>query len=295
MANYEFESRPLGSLGWAHCKQVLPRYQIDAIKMQLSQWMARCGEPTHLWRRGGIDQQAKSLFRKTNSFQSDLQYAMGELNAIYELALSKQVHNILANHTGWSQSSLSPIHNIRAKFPKHFGVYGFTTVPWHQDYGATDPTQNDVNLVTGWIPLTIADAKHGGLEIIPRSTQLGWLPHKRGERGPEVEEAAFQSALRLRPDLRPVTVRAMPGDVILFDQYTLHRSLINRSRRVRWSIDMRYMHHGTSSGRPGLWSRDLTVSEPVNDEVMSLVNERLLRINDPTLSVKKRVDYCIDH
>ena len=145
-----------------------------------------------------------------------------------------------------------------------------------------------------WIPLTIADGTHGGLEIIPRSTQLGWLPHKRGDRGPEVVESALKSALQLRPDLRPVKIIAMPGDVILFDQYTLHRSLINSSRRVRWSVDMRYMRLGTSSGRPGLWTRDLMVAEPVNEEGMSLASERLSKVNDPFFRVKKRVDYFID-
>ena len=240
-------NRPLGSLGWAHCKQVLPLSQINSIKIQLSEWMSRHDNTIHSWLRGGIDQQAKSLFRDNSSFQLNLQEALGEMTSIYELALSKQIHKILVDHIGWHQSSLSPIHNIRAKFPKRFGIFGFTTVPWHQDYGATDPTQNDVNLVTVWIPLTISDSHHGGLELIPRSTQLGWLPHKRGERGPEVEESALQTALQCRPDLLPFQIRAMPGDVILFDQYTLHRSLVNRSRRVRWSVDMRYMRCGTSS------------------------------------------------
>jgi len=294
MSDDLFAKRPLGSLGWAHCKQVLPRSQIDAIKSQLSEWMGCRDNSISSWIRGGIDQQAKSLFRDNGSFQLNLQEFLGETTSIYELALSKQIHNILADQIGWPQSSLSPIHNIRAKFPKRYGVYGFTTVPWHQDYGATDPTQDDVNLVTAWIPLTNADAHHGGLEIIPRSTQLGWLPHIRGERGPEVDESALQNSLQCRPDLIPFQIRAMPGDVILFDQYTLHRSLVNRSRHVRWSVDMRYMRCGSSSGRPGLWSRNPIVAEPVNAEVMSLANQRLLKINDPAFRVKKRVDFCID-
>jgi len=77
---------------------------------------------------------------------------------------------------------------------------------------------------------------------------------------------------------------------VLFDQLTLHRSLPNRSRRCRWSLDLRYAAAGCSSGRPGLWSRDPMVGEGWTPGVAELVAQRQRALANPLTPLQKRVD-----
>jgi len=163
-------------------------------------------------------------------------------------------------------------------------------VPWNQDFGASDPASDPVQLITAWIPITAASPHNDGLEVIPGSHRLGWLPHQRDERGPEVCAKALTSALANHPELQPTGLDAQPGDRVLFDQLTLHRSLGNRSCRCRRSLDLRYAPAGCSSGWPGLWSRDPMVGEGWSPGVAELVGQRQWGLANPLTRIQKRVD-----
>ena len=280
----------LGPLGWRHCKNVIPKHQIEAVKAELSEWMAAKGLPKKGFIFNGIDGQAKQFSGCITDFQLSLQKSLPSLPSVYRLALSQEIKQVLEIAAGWSESELSPIHNIRVKYPSKYGVSPFTTVPWHQDYGATDPRQSNLCIVTAWIPLTPTDSRNGGIEIIPRSTILGWLGHRRGERGPEVKHEIMRKVLNGRNDLKSVKLKTALGDLILFDQYTLHRSLINSSNKIRWSMDMRYISAGSESGRPGMWHRNPAVGECVDAEVMSLIQQRHDSMVSPQVKIRKRVD-----
>ena len=281
----------MGSLGWRHCKHAVPKHLIKQIKKDLSEFMADLGAPKKRLVSCDIDQQAKWFGNNIDEFQSSLQKNLQNFSSIYKLALSQEIKIALETNTGWIESELSPIHNIRVKYPSRYGINPFTTVPWHQDYGATDPSQRDLQIVTAWIPLTSSNAYKGGIELIPRSTKLGWLEHQRGDKGPEVKEEILQKALKEHSDLQPVQVRTHPGDIILFDQYTLHRSLINKSNLIRWSIDMRYISKGSESGRPGMWSKNPAVGEFNTEKVMHLVKQRQDSMENPEVRIRKRVDH----
>ena len=273
-------SAPLRQIGLVHLKQVLPQRLLCTLRHQIRSQLAN---PSTL----GIDRLAIALHTQQPGQLQTLQSRFTSLPALYELALHPRLGQLLELHTGWRNAVLSPILNMRAKLPWRLNQSSFTTVPWHQDYGASDPTCDPVQLITAWIPLTAASPRHGGLELIPNSHQLGWLPHHRGERGPEVQPAALKSALA---GLQPISVDARPGDLVLFDQLTLHRSLPNRSSRCRWSLDLRYAASGCSSGRPGLWSRDPQVGEGYSPAVAQLVSERHQALSDTTTRIRKRVD-----
>ena len=281
---------PLGPLGWRHCKNAIPKHLIQAVKAELSEWMTTKGAPNKGFFFNGIDQQAKQFSNCISDFQISLQKNLPHLPSVYKLALSQEIKDVLCANTSWSKIELSPIHNIRVKYPSKYGVSPFTTVPWHQDYGATDPRQSNLCIVTAWIPLISTDSRNGGIEILPRSTSLGWLEHQRGERGPEIKNEIMKEVLDVRRDLQPMKTRTTLGDLILFDQFTLHRSLINYSNQLRWSIDMRYIASGSRSGRPGMWHRNPEVGECVNTEVMSLIKQRQNSMENADTVIRKRVD-----
>lgn len=290
MINQNNSKSVLGLLGWRHCKNAIPKDLIQAVKHNLSNLMEDHSGSKHLPIFNNIDRQAKSFKADVSDLQVYLQKNLHRMPAVYELALSQGINRILQTNIGWKESELSPIHNIRVKFPRKYGISSFTTVPWHQDYGATDPSQKDLEIVTAWIPLTFTNSHNGGIEIIPRSTNLGWLEHIRGDRGPQIKEEILEKILKENYDLKPVRVKTRPGDVILFDQYTIHRSLVNTSRQIRWSIDMRYIAKGSMSGRPGMWSNNPTVGNFKHGDVIPLIKERQMSLYDPEVKIKKRVD-----
>lgn len=279
----------LAQSGVVHLRQAIPRVLIRQLRCEIAQLLARrCGQPPSWW--GGIDRQAVRLFTQDPAVLAGLDRELEALPAFYALALQSGWRFLLAEQAGWSRACLSPIHNLRAKLPWCLSQNPFTNVPWHQDYGATDPADESVALVTAWVPITQASPHHGGLQVIPGSHRLGWLPHRRGEHGPEVCADGLAIRMAQHLDLQPLSINARPGDVVLFDQFTLHRGLPNQSNRCRWSLDLRYAEAGHSSGRRGLWRRDPLVGEAVDTTVMDLVRERLSALADPATVLHKRVD-----
>jgi len=274
---------PLSQSGVVHLRRAIPLHLLKALRAQLR---AQLPLPAST----GIDRLAIRLHQQQPGALQALQRGFCGLPAVFGLALHPRLGQLLHQHCGWPAAVLSPIFNLRAKLPWSLSQSPFTTVPWHQDFGASDPASDPVQLITAWIPLTAASPHHGGLEVIPGSHRLGWLPHHRDERGPEVCAQALATALANHPELQPTTLDAQPGDLVLFDQLTLHRSLPNHSRRCRWSLDLRYAAAGCSSGRPGLWSRDPVVGEGWSPVVAELVAQRQRALANPLTPLQKRVD-----
>ena len=121
---------------------------------------------------------------------------------------------------------------------------GATT--WHQDIVALLPDADDTRIVTVWIALTDAFVANGCLVSIPGSHRLGPLVHCANEDLASEPYVPLTVLAGMRE--QPLPVRR--GGVVLFDKLNVHRSLPNRSRSMRWSIDVRYNPIGQSSGRP---------------------------------------------
>lgn len=110
---------------------------------------------------------------------------------------------------------------------------------WHQD---TLYLLGSVNAVTAWIPFSRVDEQHGTVQLIPRSHQVGIHPYKKiSDKAIEEQRQFLQRDLSIDEDVTsaPVTVEADPGDLILFKQMMLHRSLPNMSGKVRWTAQIR--------------------------------------------------------
>jgi hypothetical protein len=167
-------------VGVLHLKQVVPHNLLRQLRAQIAAQLPTVGKPL------GIDRMAVAFHHADQGQLSALQSQLCQLPALYRLALHSSIGKLLQRHCGWSTAVLSPILNLRAKLPWLLSQSPFTTVPWHQDFGASDPNCDPVQLITAWIPLTAASPFHGGLEVIPHSHHVGWLPHGRGEKGPEV-------------------------------------------------------------------------------------------------------------
>ena len=131
---------------------------------------------------------------------------------------------------------------VRPKLPNE----KLTTLPWHQDSAYMPHTENDTHL-TVWLPLVDVQTEKGALQFLPGSHTSGLQTYHR------VEGEAFAV-----PVLSPTsshnnidTLEMKKGDLLIFNNLVFHRSLLNRSDAIRWSVDFRFSRIGTSLD--GLW------------------------------------------
>ena len=131
---------------------------------------------------------------------------------------------------------------VRPKLPNE----KLTTLPWHQDSAYMPHTENDTHL-TVWLPLVDVKTENGALQFLPGSHKAGLQTYHR------VPGEAFAV-----PVLPPTssntdidTLEMQKGDLLVFNNLVFHRSLFNRSDRIRWSVDFRFSPTGTSLD--GLW------------------------------------------
>ena len=120
------------------------------------------------------------------------------------------------------------------------------TTVWHQDQGTLTPEADGTHLITVWIAVTKATRNNGCLLVAPGSHKRGLALHCHDARANYSRQAIPEHLV----GKDRVPLEAKPGDVIFLDKNTMHASLTNRSRSVRWSLDFRYNPIGQPTGRP---------------------------------------------
>ena len=167
---------------------------------------------------------------------------------------------------------------VRPKLPAE----GITTIPWHQD-SAYIPETEKAHLLTLWLPLVPVDANNGALQFLPGTHHLEIQKHDDRKAG-ALPTTSFDPA----EGREVVTLDMEPGDFVLFNNRTFHRSTVNQASSVRWSIDFRYSEVGTSMDH--LWHGDMcfTVrssrqpdSVPGWDRVAAQWQKSSQRVNHP--------------
>ena len=146
----------------------------------------------------------------------------------------------------------NPTQHVRIKPPEKF-LAGDTTVVgeiaravWHQDLATVMPEADESRMLTVWIPITNSTRENGCLLVAPGSHKKGLATHCHDPR-------ANYSRQAIPKDLvgdRRVALEMEPGDVLFLTKLTMHASLPNLSRDVRWSVDLRYQPVGEPTGRP---------------------------------------------
>ena len=166
-----------------------------------------------------------------------------------------------------------PVFNSRPKLPNQE-----LPVPWHQDSAYFGASTQDSLIITCWVPLIPVDASNGCMQIVRGSHRHGLFDHHREElagRFPELSGG-------LTDNDHIVICPMEPGDVLLMNNLTLHRSLPNTSRTIRWSIDIRYLRDGDSPGVPAVyWGKpDQKWVIRSHTEPVTTVNEWLTMVED---------------
>jgi ectoine hydroxylase-related dioxygenase (phytanoyl-CoA dioxygenase family) len=125
----------------------------------------------------------------------------------------------------------SSVYRLRPKIPN----YGYGAVPWHQDSGYFEPYCDNFLVLTAWVPLVDATEENGTMWVIAGSHRKPVLNHKMhvSAKYLEIEEKDLPPGERVCCPVRK-------GGVLFITNRTVHASFINRTRIVRWSMDLRY-------------------------------------------------------
>ncbi len=144
--------------------------------------------------------------------------------------------------------------------------------PWHQDYPAQFCSLDGIVFWSSLVPLTEA--------IGPAEFCIG--SHKGGVRrvytkDPKNPEKTGAYALILENEDELVSTYphsaplSKPGDTILIDFLTLHRSGYNKSNRSRWSMQMRYFNFKDPTGIKLSWCGSFAAGIKLKDVHPELV------------------------
>ena len=138
--------------------------------------------------------------------------------------------------------------------------------PWHQEY----PAQfRSLDGVVFWSPLRTVTPELGPVVICKGSHKEGLIKVYSEEESALGRSGAY--ALRLVNEdetvnrYEHVEPLAKPGDVVLMDFLTVHRSGHNRSGSSRWSMQLRYFNFQEQTGRNIGWNGAYSAGNSINE------------------------------
>lgn len=150
--------------------------------------------------------------------------------AIFELITNPKLLDVAEAFCG-EELIASSVYRLRPKIPN----YGYGEVPWHQDSGYFEPFCDDSLVMTMWIPLVDTNVENGCLFVIPGTHKGDIVKHEMHETG---------KYLAVKEDLVPkanwVECAVPKGGVLLLSNKVMHASFKNKTKGVRWSMDLRY-------------------------------------------------------
>jgi len=173
------------------------------------------------------------------------------------ILLAPEVFNLLVHprimdaveHFLGPEIAVSPVGNVHIKPPENLIASGqhrqrvglFRATPWHQDNGVMTPDADRTPMLTVWFSITDVPLECGCLQVIPGSHHGRILRHCPDHNG----ELSIPASMLPAPRPRPLPMRA--GDVLFLHRRLCHAALANRSSRMRWSFDLRYIPAGPAA------------------------------------------------
>ncbi|MDA0989196.1 MAG: phytanoyl-CoA dioxygenase family protein [Verrucomicrobia bacterium] len=217
---------------------VLDATDLEPIKCVLSEHVDR--EARHYVEAGQLDDLYADL-----PFEKRLAAVYGPLDRqsigwnkqifskpIYDFGMQSKILDIAESLVG-PELQFNGDYWVRTKLPGE----AMTTLPWHQDSGYYGG-KVDFQILSLWIPLVDVDTTNGCLQVIPGSHKWGLLPTKENELGHREPVDDIEARGEI------VTLPMKAGDIFAFHDLTFHRSQMNHSDHIRWSIDLRYSEIG---------------------------------------------------
>ncbi|KAL5022720.1 hypothetical protein ScPMuIL_001875 [Solemya velum] len=244
--------------GYVVVKDVFTNEQLDACKdainhkvEQLAHTLFDAGKIKNLYSDHGFNDRL-TLIEQEFPGANILLHKKGAIpEAFRRLWTSEKLLNIAEQLIGPDIMG-HPVWNLRTKTPNSEA----TTVPLHQDVAYLDTDSYKVHQPTAWAPLLDSTEQNGCLEVAHRGHKTGKVGEHLGCYGNTwyvwLEEKEMEKTLEINPKTDFVVCPVPYGGILLFNNMVPHRSLPNKSDKIRWSIDMRFQRPDLPVGFYGL-------------------------------------------
>uniref|UniRef100_A0A1I8FUM9 Phytanoyl-CoA dioxygenase family protein n=1 Tax=Macrostomum lignano TaxID=282301 RepID=A0A1I8FUM9_9PLAT len=228
--------------GFTLVRDFFTKEELDAVKADITVKVSELADK--LYNAGKIKDKHEGLgfYHRLCAIERDFPGANIVLHKLSTLppsfraiAAHERMLNLLEDIVG-PNISFNPVWNLRTKTPNNAA----STVPWHQDSGYFDVESYNTLIVTAW---------NGTLQMVPGCHRDGYIAKHTCCAGPtwyiDLDEDIIEKEFGVDMAKDPVTLDVPYGSFLLFNNFTPHRSLNNRSDVVRWSIDFRWQRTGT--------------------------------------------------
>ncbi len=216
-------------------RQVIPHAILDSLIEHISEAIGQYADD--LYRQGKIADTYADLPFATRLVALN-RGSEARLRSWNNIAMSEALYNLIC-YSGIVEA-LAPLlghdygfngdYHLRPKLPNST----FTAFPWHQDSQYYGAASQHARIITVWIPLVDVSEANGCLQVMPGSCTWGLLP---GARGSDQNMRTFED---VEARGKSVLLPMRKGDIFLFSNLTFHKSTVNLTDAVRWSIDIRY-------------------------------------------------------
>jgi phytanoyl-CoA hydroxylase len=243
-----------------------PNEALEAVRAAIADAVDQVARQRHA--DGQIDQVYEDVpfeRRLAYVYQNATNKGMGWNREVF----SKAIYDLVTHPTllDLAEALLGPEITVNGDYWVRTKLPGeqLTTLPWHQDSGYYGAKTAAEHILSIWLPLVDVDEHNGCMQFIPGSHRWGLLPTARDEDRHNIPTEDVEGRGQVE------TLRMKVGDAVAFHNLTFHRSLMNSSDTIRWSIDLRYSPTGTPTdwlskmGLFGFVARSRTQPESVED------------------------------
>ena len=143
----------------------------------------------------------------------------------------------------------------------------YFATPWHQDYWYSFASDKSITI---WFPLIHVTKKMGRLFVIPESHNKGLLSFQNTTNSNDPFVLSHK-ANYLKTKEKEVNVPY--GSILIFNQYLLHRSGLNKSNKCRISMQLRY--NSLDKGTAILSSFEAKSTKHVYDKQKKILNMKI--------------------
>jgi ectoine hydroxylase-related dioxygenase (phytanoyl-CoA dioxygenase family) len=262
--------------GFLVVEHVLPEAQLRAVERDFSVRLDELAE--HLGVRlpdGGIDEKMLALEAGSPGAALTFTHSVIMSAGVFDLWSSSPLLDLAMSVIGPDIDG-HPFWAVRPKPPE----VDLFVVPWHQDSAYLADGAQSFQQLGVWIPLTDVTAKNGCMQYAYRDGQeTSHHPHELIENGRRSWYLEIDTEISDR--FETVTCEIKRGSCILFSHLTPHRSLVNRSKACRWSLDLRYLaadaFAGTQQSPVPFHRRDPSQTAEIESRKRAFLDDALAR------------------
>ena len=232
--------------GYVLVPGLLPNEALEPIRQAIAETVdqiaERCyaaGEITQRYEDAPLSRRLAYIYQHATINKSMGKKSMGWNREVFSKAIYDLVTHprllALAEALVGPEVTVNGDYWVRTKLPNE----SLTTLPWHQDSGYYGAQTAPEHILSVWAPLVDVDEHNGCMQFLPGSQRWGLLPTVKDNDRHNIPTEDIETRGRVE------TLRMKVGDVVAFHNLTFHRSLMNSSPDIRWSIDLRYSPTGT--------------------------------------------------